>query len=79
MKVMVIPNVIGALGTISNGLVNGLGELGNGRTSRYHPDYSIIRLGQNTEKSHRDLWRLGVTQTTVKGYQLKLARKTFKQ
>ena len=29
-------------------------------------------IGQNTEKSPRDLWRLAVTQTPMKNYQLPL-------
>ena len=42
------------------------GGLGNKRTSRDHPNYSIIEIGQNTEKSPGDLKRLAVTQTLVK-------------
>ena len=34
------------------------GELGNERTSRDHPNYSIVEIGQNTEKSPEDLRRL---------------------
>ena len=41
-------------------------KLGNKRTSRDHPDYSIINIGQYTEKSPGDLRRLDVTQTSVK-------------
>ena len=48
MIVTMIPIVIGALGTIANGLSNGLRDLD-------HPDYSIIKTGQNTEKSPGDL------------------------
>ena len=33
----------------------------NKRTSRGHPDYSIIKIGQSTEKSPGDLRRLAVT------------------
>ena len=47
MKVTVIPIIIEALGTI-------LGRLGNQRTSEDHPDYSIIKIDQNSEKSPRD-------------------------
>ena len=42
------------------------GKLINQRTSGGHPDYSIIKIGQNTEKSPGDLRRLAVTQTPVK-------------
>ena len=36
------------------------------RTSGDHPNNSIIKIGQNTEKSPRDLRTLVVTQTPVK-------------
>ena len=42
---------MGALGTIFKGLVKGL-------RNRDHPDYSFIKIGQNTEKGHGDLRRL---------------------
>ena len=38
------------------------------RTSRYHLDYSITKIGLNTEKSPGDLWRFAVTQTSVKNH-----------
>ena len=41
------------------------GRLGNKRTSRDHPDYSIIKIGQNTEKSPGDLRRLAITQNKI--------------
>ena len=41
----------------------GTGRLENKRTSEDHPNYSIIKIGQNTEKSPGDLRRLAVTQT----------------
>ena len=50
----------------------GTGRLGNKRTSGDHPNYSIIKIGQNTEKSLGDLRRLVVTQTPVRIYQLTL-------
>ena len=37
------------------------GKFGNKRTSRDHPAYSIIKIGQNTEKSPRNLRRLAIT------------------
>ena len=52
------------------------GRLGSWRTSRDHPNYSIIENGHNTEKSHGDLRRLAVTQTLVKDHQLTLMWKT---
>ena len=43
--------------------------------SRDYPDNSIIKIGQNTEKSPGDLRRLAVTQTPTRNHQLTLARK----
>ena len=56
-KVTVIPIVIGALR-----INKGAGGFGNKRTSRDHPNYSIIKISQNAEKSPGDLRRLAVTQ-----------------
>ena len=67
MKVTIIPIVIGALGTIK-----GSGGLGSWRTSGDHPNYNIVKNGQNTEKNPRDLLRLAITQTPVKDHQLML-------
>ena len=61
--------VIGALGTVTKGLVLGLRGLGNNGTGGDCPNYSIFYIGQNTEKSPGDLWRLAITQTPVKGHQ----------
>ena len=66
---MVIPIVTGALGTVTKGLVQGIG---NRKTSGYHPNNCIIEISQNTEKSPGDLRRLAVTQTPVKNHQLTL-------
>ena len=46
------------------------GRLGNKRTNRDHPEYSIIKIGQNTEKSPGDLRKLAVIQTPEKNHQL---------
>ena len=61
---MVMPSVIGALG-------KGTGGLGKKRSGE-HPDYSIVEISHNTEKSPGDLRRLAVTQTPVKDHQLTL-------
>ena len=37
-----------------------------------HPNDSINKIGQNTEKSPGDLWRLAVTQTPARNHQLTL-------
>ena len=67
MKVTVIKIVIGALGTVTKRFIQGLLDLeitGPDETI----NYKIIEIGQNTEKSHGDLWRLAVTQSPVEDY-----------
>ena len=54
-------------------------RLGNKRMSRGHPNYNIIKIDQNTEKSPVDLRKLAVTQIPVRNYQLTLVRKTLKK
>ena len=56
----------------------GIGRVGNKRTTGDHPEYSIIKIGQNTQKSPGDLRRLAVTQTPV-GNQLTLVWKNLKK
>ena len=56
----------------------GTGGLGNKRTSGDNPNYSIVEISQNTEKSPGDLNRLAVTQTSVEN-QLILVWKTLKR
>ena len=70
MKVMVIPIVTGALGIVTKGISIRIGGLGNNGMGGDCPNYSIIEIGQNTEKSPGDLRRLAVTQTPVKDHQL---------
>ena len=81
MKVTFIPIVVFAVGTVSKGLQKGLEDLKKkkNRTSRDYPNYNIIKIVQNTEKSPGDLGRLAVTQTSVKNHQLILMWKTFKK
>ena len=67
MKVAIISIVIGALGTVTKGLVQGPKDLG--MTSGDSPNYSIVEIGQNTVKSPGDLMRLAVTQTPVENHQ----------
>ena len=67
---MVIPIAISALGTVTEG--TGTGGLGNKKTNGNHPNYSIIEIGQNIEKSSGDLRRLVVTQNSVKDHQMSL-------
>ena len=46
-------------------IIKGTGGLVSWETSGDHPNYSIIEIGQNTEKSPGDL-RFAVVQTGVK-------------
>ena len=61
MKDTVIPIVIGALGTVTKGLI--LGGLGNKKTNRDHPNYSIVEIGQNIENSPGDLRKFALNHT----------------
>ena len=82
IKVTVIPILIDALGPVTRVLVPGPEDLeirervetivGNRKTSRDHPNYRIIKIGLNTEKSPGDLRRLAVTQTPVRKHRLTL-------
>ena len=47
----VIPFIIGELGTVLKGFVKGAGIVGNQRTGLDHPDYGIVIIGPNTERS----------------------------
>ena len=49
---MKVTAIINALGIIPKRFGKGIRRLS---TSRDHPDYSIIKIGQNTEKSRGDL------------------------
>ena len=70
MNVTMMPIVIGALGTVSKGLLQGLEDLEiRGRVESI-PNDSIIKISQNTEKSPGDLRRLAITETLVKRHQL---------
>ena len=51
MMVTVIPIIIGALGRIGKET----GRVGNRRTSRDYPNYSNVKISQNTELSPEDL------------------------
>ena len=77
MNVTVIPIVIGVLGTDPKGLEESWRNW-KLRKNRGRPDYSIVYIGQNTEKSPRDR-RFGVTYSRVKYNQLTLVWKTCKE
>ena len=70
MKMTVIPTVIGALGTVTKGLIKGLEDLEINGTSGDHPNYTVIKISQNTEKSPGYSRRLTVTQTPEENHQL---------
>ena len=55
IRVMVIQIVIGALGTVTKGLIKGTRGLRNNRTSGDYPNYRIVKFSQNTAKSPGDL------------------------
>ena len=69
MQVTVKPIVIGAFGTVTKGLLKGLGSW---RTSGDPPNDRIIENGQKTKKSPGHLRRLAVTQTPMKNHRLTL-------
>ena len=50
-----------------------------GRTKLEHPNYGIIKIGQNTVKSPGDLRRLAVAQTPVRNHQIALIWKILKR
>ena len=76
MKVTIVPILIGALGTVTKGLLKGLGSW---RTGKDYPNDSIAEDGQNPVTSPGDLRRLAVTQTPVKNHQLILMWKTLEE
>ena len=55
MKITIVPIVLGALGTVTKGLLKVLGRLGNWRTGGDYPNDSIAEDGQNTETIPGDL------------------------
>ena len=59
-------------------IIKGTGGLENKRTSGDHPNYYVIEIGHNTEKSPGVFRRLTITQTSVKDQQLTLIGKSFK-
>ena len=60
--------VIGALGTVTKGLVQGLKDLEIKRDVENNTD----EIGQDTEKGSGNLRRLAITQTHVRNHQLPL-------
>ena len=79
MKMTIVPIVIGTFGTITKGLLKGLGGLGIWQTGRDYPNDSITVKGQNPEKGPGDLRRLVVTQNPVNNHHLTPMGKTLKE
>ena len=79
MKVTMIPIVIDALVNRHQRISIRTGGLANNRTSGDRPNYCIIEIGQNTEKSTDDLQRHAVTQSPVRNHQRTLVWKTLKR
>ena len=57
----------------------GTGGLGGKRMSGYQPNYNIVKIDQNTEKSPGDLRKIAVTHTQGKSHRLTLVWKTLKR
>ena len=77
LRVSVIRIVIGAVETVPKSLERGLEELEIG--GRIDPNYSIVEIGQNTEKCPVDLTRLVVTHIPGKDHQLTVMEKSRKK
>ena len=55
MKETIVPIVIGAFDTVTKGLLKGPGDLKVGGPVGDHPNYSIVKNSQNTEKTPGEL------------------------
>ena len=66
MKVTIVLIVIGALGTVTKGLFEGLEDLEVGGRGETIQMTGIIENGQNTEENPGDLRKHAVTQPSVK-------------
>ena len=74
LKVTLILIVIGGLGTVTKQLVQEQKDLEI--RARDYPNSSIIKIGQNSEKSPGDLRRFVFTRAPIKNHQLTLITKT---
>ena len=72
MRVTFIQIVCGALFIITKRSEQGTGGAGNKRVRGDHPNYSIVKIGQNTEDNPGDFRRLAATQTPVIDHQVLL-------
>ena len=78
MKVAIIPIIIGALGTVTKGLLQGLEDWEKNGTGGDCSNYRIVEFGQNTAKSPGYLRRLAANQSPVESHQVTLMWKTPK-
>ena len=69
---IIIPIVIGAFGTVNEGLSKGLEDSEVGGRVETIQTTELLRTAKDTEKSPGDLRRLAVTRTPVKDHQLSL-------
>ena len=76
MKVTVLPIAVRALGTVTKELIKKREDL---EVSGDNPNYSIVEIGQNTEKSPGDLKRFAITWIPVEVHQLILVWKILKR
>ena len=72
MKVTMIVTVIGAFWYCDQRIAKSIGALRNHGTDGDCQNYSITKIGQNTEKSPGDFSRFVVTKTPVRDSQLTL-------
>ena len=68
MRATMIPTLIAALETVPTTLKK-TETTGNRNMNQDSPSYSIVKIGQNAEKSTGGLRRRAVTQTPVKDHQ----------
>ena len=61
-----IPIVLAELCAVTKTFGTGTWGVGNKRTNGDHPNYSIVEMSRNTEKSPGNSWRLVFIQTPVK-------------
>ena len=74
LRVTLIPIVIGGRWTVSKSFERGLAELKIRGRIGDNPNYCIVSVSQNTEKSPGDQKRLAITQDPVKYHQLTVVR-----
>ena len=78
-KMAEIPIEVTFVTVLWKSLERGLEVLRNQTITRYHLDYCIVQIGQNTHKSRRDPKRLAVIPTLEKNHQQTLVWKTRKE